>query len=124
MGFNLKNKLAGSGVAEPGGGGGISKRIFAAVKNASAGSSENAGGGGFKGRIRAALQAQEAQEAVKKGAPAAARKDNMAGMAIEAKKGGLMKKKMVKKSCMSDKAGRAMKKTTADAKGRAMKKGK
>jgi len=66
----------------------------------------------------------EEEEAVKKGAPAAARKDNMAGMAIEAKKGGLMKKKMVKKGGMADKAGRAMKKTTADAKGRAMKKGK
>ena len=71
------------------------------------------------------------------------RKDNMAGMAIEAKKGGLMSKmKMVmkngkkvpafaadgvgkmKKGGMSDKAGRALKRTTADAKGRAMKKGK
>jgi hypothetical protein len=79
----------------------------------------------------------------KKGATAAARKDNMAGMAIEAKKGGLMSKmKMVmkngkkvpafaadgvgkmKKGGMADKAGRAMKKTSADAKGRAMKKGK
>jgi hypothetical protein len=73
-----------------------------------------------KGVFKAVVEGEEG----KKGAPAAARKDNMAGMAIEAKKGGLMKKKMVKKGGMADKAGRAMKKTTADAKGRAMKKGK
>ena len=79
----------------------------------------------------------------KKGATTASRKDNMAGMAIEAKKGGMMNKmKMVKKDGkkvpafaadgkgkmkkggMADKAGRALKRTTADAKGRAMKKGK
>ena len=84
-----------------------------------------------------------AQEQEEKSSPDAKRKDNMAGMAIEAKKGGLMSKmKMVmkngkkvpafaadgvgkmKKGGMSDKAGRAMKKTSADAKGRAMKKGK
>jgi hypothetical protein len=77
------------------------------------------------------------------GAVTPGRKDNMAGMAIEAKKGGMMNKlKMVtkdgkkvpafaadgvgkmKKGGMADKAGRAMKKTSADAKGRAMKKGK
>lgn len=47
------------------------------------------------------------------------RKDNMSGMAgktIEAKKGGMIKKKATK-----DMVGRAMKRTTADAKGRAMK---
>jgi hypothetical protein len=71
------------------------------------------------------------------------RKDNMAGMAIEAKKGGLMSKmKMVmkngkkvpafaadgvgkmKKGGMADTMGRAVKRKTADVKGRAMKKGK
>jgi hypothetical protein len=72
----------------------------------------------------------------------ARRKDNMAGMAIEAKKGGLIKKdklKMVmkggrkvpsfaadgvgkmKKGGMADKTGRAMTRKTADTKGRAMK---
>jgi len=79
----------------------------------------------------------------KKASSSAGRKDNMAGMAIEAKKGGMMNKlKMVtkggkkvpafaadgvgkmKKGGMADKAGRAMTKTSADAKGRAMKKGK
>ena len=84
-----------------------------------------------------------ADRATKKDSPAPSRKDNMAGMAIEAKKGGMMNKmKMVmkggkrvpafaadgvgkmKKGGMSDKAGRALKRTTADAKGRAMKKGK
>jgi hypothetical protein len=43
----------------------------------------------------------------------------MAGMAIGAKRGGMIKKKSA-----SDMAGRAMKKTSADAKGRAMRKGK
>jgi hypothetical protein len=67
----------------------------------------------------------------------------MAGMAIEAKKGGMMNKlKMVtkggkkvpafaadgvgkmKKGGMADTMGRAVKRKTADVKGRAMKKGK
>lgn len=65
----------------------------------------------------------------------ARRKDNMAGMAIEAKKGGLMKKGKMEmamkggkkipaflaKSGMADKTGRAVKRKTADVKGRAMK---
>ena len=46
----------------------------------------------------------------------AKRKDNMAGMAIEAKKGG-----SITKSKMKDKMGRAVKRKTADVKGRAMK---
>ena len=43
----------------------------------------------------------------------------IAGKAIGAKKGG-----MIKKKAASDMAGRALKRKTADAKGRAMKKGK
>lgn len=66
----------------------------------------------------------KAEEQSKKATSDVARKDNMAGMSIEAKKGGLMKKKMVKKSGMADKTGRALKRKTADARGRAMKKGK
>lgn len=46
-------------------------------------------------------------------------KSNLAGKAIGAKKGG-----MIKKKAASDMAGRALKRKTADAKGRAMKKGK
>lgn len=84
-----------------------------------------------------------AKKASKAAPSSTARSDNMAGMAIGAKKGGMMDKmKMVTKGGkkvpafaadgvgkmkmggMSDKAGRAMKKTSADAKGRAMKKGK
>jgi hypothetical protein len=84
-----------------------------------------------------------AQEQEEKSSPDAKRKDNMAGMAIEAKKGGMMNKlKMVtkggkkvpafaadgvgkmKKGGMADTMGRAVKRKTADVKGRAMKKGK
>lgn len=43
-------------------------------------------------------------------------KSSLAGKAVEAKKGG-----MIKKKAASDMAGRALKRTTADAKGRAMK---
>ncbi|WJZ48053.1 hypothetical protein [Phage DSL-LC04] len=60
-----------------------------------------------------------AKKASKAAPSSIARSDNMAGMAIGAKRGG-----MVKKKAASDKAGRAMKKTSADAKGRAMRKGK
>jgi len=98
--------------------------------------------GNLKGKLRGVIARSKAKQEAS-GGPSPARKDNMAGMAIEAKKGGLMSKmKMVmkngkkvpafaadgvgkmKKGGMSDKAGRAMKKTSADAKGRAMKKGK
>ena len=87
--------------------------------------------------------ARVAEEAEEKTRPSPSRKDNMAGMAIEAKKGGMMNKlKMVtkggkkvpafaadgvgkmKKGGMADKMGRAVKRKTADVKGRAMKKGK
>jgi hypothetical protein len=90
------------------------------------------------GTIARAVKEKESASA----AEPARRKDNMAGMAIEAKKGGLIKKdkmKMVmkggkkvpsfaadgvgkmKKGGMADKTGRAMTRKTADTKGRAMK---
>ena len=100
----------------------------------------------MKGAIKKLMEQgliKEVEENKKSSVTSPGRKDNMAGMSIEAKKGGMMSKmKMVKiggkkvpafaadgvgkmkKGGMSDKAGRAMKKTSADAKGRAMKKGK
>jgi len=90
------------------------------------------------GTIARAVKEKESASAAEPGR----RKDNMAGMAIEAKKGGLIKKdkmKMVmkggkkvpsfaadgvgkmKKGGMADKTGRAMTRKTADTKGRAMK---
>lgn len=94
-------------------------------------------------KIGAKLMAKKASKAATPALATPARGDNMAGMAIGAKRGGMMDKmKMVTKGGkkvpafaadgvgkmkmggMSDKAGRALKRTTADAKGRAMKKGK
>jgi hypothetical protein len=90
------------------------------------------------GVVARAVKGKEAASTAEPGR----RKDNMAGMAIEAKKGGLIKKdkmKMVmkggkkvpsfaadgvgkmKKGGMADKTGRAMTRKTADTKGRAMK---
>jgi hypothetical protein len=83
------------------------------------------------GVVARAVKGKEAASAVEP----ARRKDNMAGMAIEAKKGGLMKKGKMEmamkggkkvpaflaKSGMADKTGRAVKRKTADVKGRAMK---
>jgi hypothetical protein len=83
------------------------------------------------GTIAKAVKGKEEASAGESGR----RKDNMAGMAIEAKKGGLMKKGKMEmamkggkkvpaflaKSGMADKTGRAVKRKTADVKGRAMK---
>ncbi len=71
----------------------------------------SSGGRGIRGMMARALSKVSSQS---KGPGA-----GMAGKAIEAKKGGMIKKKSA-----SDMAGRALKRTTADAKGRAMKKGK
>lgn len=65
------------------------------------------------------LRAKKVSKAAPSTPAAPDRTENMAGMAIGAKRGGMIKKKSA-----SDMAGRAMKKTSADAKGRAMKKGK
>ena len=74
----------------------------------------------FMKNIAKKLSLKSRANKVSKAAPSApARTENMAGMAIGAKRGG-----MIKKKAASDMAGRALKRKTADAKGRAMKKGK
>lgn len=89
----------------------VSKMIAKAKPGAAPASSGGKGKFGIRGMIAQAIGKAASQGKV----PVA----SLAGKAIEAKKGGMIKKKSA-----SDMAGRAMKKTSADAKGRAMRKGK
>jgi len=74
----------------------------------------------FTEAVQRAIQKQPAAEA----APAAKKRGmGLFGKVVKATKAAMPAKKM-KSGGMADKAGRAMKKTAADAKGRAMKKGK
>jgi hypothetical protein len=93
---------------------GFMKNVSKMVKKAESGAAPapaSSGGKGIRGMMSRAIGKAASQG---KGPVA-----SLAGKAIEAKKGGMIKKKSA-----SDMAGRAMKKTSADAKGRAMKKGK
>ena len=93
---------------------GFMKNASKMVKKAESGAAPapaSSGGKGIRGMMSRAIGKAASQG---KGPVA-----SLAGKAIEAKKGGMIKKKSA-----SDMAGRAMKKTSADAKGRAMRKGK
>jgi hypothetical protein len=91
------------------------KSVSKMVKKAEPGAAPASSGGKGKFGIRG-MMARAIGKAVSQGKGPVA---SLAGKAIEAKKGGMIKKKSA-----SDMAGRAMKKTSADAKGRAMRKGK
>jgi len=81
--------------------------------------------GKIKGIAKAASKTFGPKAASSEGVAPAAQKRGMGlfGKVVKAAKAAMPAKKM-KSGGMADKAGRAMKKTAADAKGRAMKKGK